>query len=368
VPVVGTTVTFTVTPRGAVTLQPVPGVAGATTNTSVAAGATVPFVPSKCSPNSSTTAVSCTTNSYGIAWIDVKTGSTVYDINSNPATVDAVSSAAGGEDITVYIGTIPQPNLTQVTDAAAFGSTIAPGSYVSLFGTGLLDPDSGTGSPDATFTQSRLPLTYGGVTVSFDSASCDSAAVSVPGYVYYVSQAQVNVYAPWELKDCPSAQMKVTLSESIPSNVLTVPVSNYVPAFLMYNSGSVYIADAVDGVNCPAPYIIGTSCPATRGALVQFYVNGLGPVSNQPASGSPALSSPLSQTTTPAVVTIGGQQATVQFAGLAPGFVGLYQVNAYIPTGISTGNQPITIAIGGKTSPTSVTSGTTTYNIVLPVK
>jgi hypothetical protein len=43
-------------------------------------------------------------------------------------------------------------------------------------------------------------------------------------------------------------------------------------------------------------------------------------------------------------------------------------VNAYIPSGLSSGNQPITIAIGGVTSPTSVTSRSTTYNIVLPIK
>jgi uncharacterized protein (TIGR03437 family) len=149
-----------------------------------------------------------------------------------------------------------------------------------------------------------------------------------------------------------------------------VPISNYTPTFFMYGSGSVLIADAVDGVNCPAPYIIGTSCPATPGALVQFYANGLGPTTNQPASGNPAPSDPnhLAQTTNPPVITIGGQTAQIQFAGLAPGFVGLYQVNAYIPSGLSAGNQPITIAIGGKTSPTSITSGATTYQIVLPVK
>ena len=117
-----------------------------------------------------------------------------------------------------------------------------------------------------------------------------------------------------------------------------------------------------------APYIIGTACPATPGALVQFYVNGLGPVTNPQPSGSPALVSPLSQTTTQPVVTIGGQKATVQFAGLAPGYVGLYQVNAYIPTGLAAGNQPITIAIGGQTSPGSITGGGATYQIVLPVK
>jgi uncharacterized protein (TIGR03437 family) len=65
---------------------------------------------------------------------------------------------------------------------------------------------------------------------------------------------------------------------------------------------------------------------------------------------------------------IGGQQAQIQFAGLAPGFVGLYQVNAYIPSGLAAGNQPITISIGGKTSPASITYQGTAYPIVLPIK
>jgi adhesin/invasin len=66
-----------------------------------------------------------------------------------------------------------------------------------------------------------------------------------------------------------------------------------------------------------------------------------------------APSGPLAQTTTPVTVTIGGQPATVTFAGLAPGFAGLYQINATVPTGIAAGNQPVTISVGGKTSKAS---------------
>jgi uncharacterized protein (TIGR03437 family) len=372
VPVAGATVTYTVTPRGSVTLKPVPGVAGGTTNT--AAGNVIPFVPSNCTPSSSSASVVCTTNSYGIAWIEAFAGSTTYDYYTNAATIDAVT--ADGTDETIYVGILPQATLQNVTDAGAFGPTIAPGSYVSFFGSNLMDPDflvNATGdSADASFSSGRLPLVWDYTTVSFDAAATGNLpAISVPGYVYFVSPNQVNVYTPWELENYPSVQVKVTnVAESIlvRTNVMTVPVSNYTPAFLMYNSGSVFIADAVDGVNCPAPYIIGTSCPATPGALIQFYVNGLGPVTNQPASGSPALVSPLSQTIVPPVVMIGGQQATVQFAGLAPTFVGLYQVNAYVPAGLAAGNQPITIAIGGKTSPSSISASGVTYNIVLPVK
>jgi uncharacterized protein (TIGR03437 family) len=345
----------------------VPGSAGSTGNA-------VSFQPSNCSPASSGSTITCTTNNYGIAWAELTTGTTAVG-STNPATVDVV---AAGTDITDYVSTIPAPTVTSVADDGAFGSTLSPGSYVALFGSNLVDPNylaSTTGDKvDTTNSAGRLPLTLDYVTVSFDAAATGSLpAISVPGYIEYVSTSQINVFVPWELENYPSAQVKMIYQGTQPifSNVLSsVPLNDFTPAFFMYNSGSVFIADAVDGANCPAPYIIGTGCPATRGALVSFYVNGLGPTANQPASGSPAPSDAahLAITTTQPVVMIGGQQAQIQFSGLAPGFVGLYQVNAYIPSGISTGNQPITIAIGGKTSPTSITASGTTYQIVLPVK
>jgi uncharacterized protein (TIGR03437 family) len=51
-------------------------------------------------------------------------------------------------------------------------------------------------------------------------------------------------------------------------------------------------------------------------------------------------------TTTAPTITIGGQPATVSYSGLAPYFVGLYQVNAVVPAGIGTGLQPMTCSIG----------------------
>jgi uncharacterized protein (TIGR03437 family) len=382
VPVAGLPVAYTIAPTGSVTLKPVPGSPGSTTNA-------VPFQPANCSPSTSTSTLTCTTNKYGIAWVEMLGGANAIDSTTTTATVDAVVS---GNDITDYLGLIPVPNLQTVQDGGAFGSTIAPGSYVTLKGSDLMDPyfqSSTTGDKvDTTFTSGRLPLALDADTVSFDvPASCNLPVSTVPGYLEYVWDgsspypAQVNVFAPWELENCPSAQVKVTLvGESTPvySNVVTVAMNNYVPAFFTNPVGSNLVPAAIDPVNCPSQPIIGfAGClNATRGGLVELYVNGLGPVnvcsasSTICASGDPAPSDQahLATTTTTPVVTIGGQSAQVQFAGLAPGFVGLYQVNVYVPTGISTGNQPITIAIGGKTSPASVTSGGTTYQIVLPIK
>ncbi|MDQ2949846.1 MAG: hypothetical protein M3Y27_28575, partial [Acidobacteriota bacterium] len=62
---------------------------------------------------------------------------------------------------------------------------------------------------------------------------------------------------------------------------------------------------------------------------------------------------PLAQTKSPATVTIGGQQANVTFSGLAPGFAGLFQINAVVPAGLTAGTQPVRVTIGGQTSKAS---------------
>jgi uncharacterized protein (TIGR03437 family) len=64
---------------------------------------------------------------------------------------------------------------------------------------------------------------------------------------------------------------------------------------------------------------------------------------------------PLSRTVAPITVTIGGVPATVAFSGLTPEYVGLYQVNLVVPSGIAPGNQvPVTLSVAGKSLQGSV--------------
>jgi uncharacterized protein (TIGR03437 family) len=127
--------------------------------------------------------------------------------------------------------------------------------------------------------------------------------------------------------------------------VVTVPLADAAPAFFE-NSG---IAAALDGNNA----IVTAANPVKRGQLVQLYMNGLGPVTGGPASGEFASTAVLTHTTATPQVTIGGQPATVQFSGLTPGLPGLYQVNVFVPTGISTGTVPISLTINGATTKAS---------------
>jgi uncharacterized protein (TIGR03437 family) len=134
-------------------------------------------------------------------------------------------------------------------------------------------------------------------------------------------------------------------------------VANYAPAFFH---------TTVDALDYPAYKVINSTNPVARGGVAQLFAHGLGPVNNQPASGSYVTDASATTTTTP-VVMIGGQQAQVIFSGLAPNFPGEYQVNVYVPTNIGTGNQPISITIGGVTSAPSYGIGAGAP-VVIPVK
>jgi uncharacterized protein (TIGR03437 family) len=295
IPVSGAAVTWTARPRSSVTFS-----------------------------NSSTT-----TNSYGIALTDV----TVAQAGS----VSVVASA-GGQTFTFSGYGWSQPTISSggVVNDASFQSPVAPGSYVAIFGSNL------SAFTDSTI-YSILPLSLDGVTVSFD---VPSANLSYPGRLVFISPGQVNIQVPWELQGQSSAQVKVTIYDFIFGNVVTVPLSDAAPGFFETSTG---VAAALD----QNYKVVTTSNPVTRGQTVQLYLNGLGPCNNQPNSGEPASGTALATTKATPVVMIGGQQAQVQFSGLAPGFPGLYQINAVVPSTINTGNVPITVSISGQTSKAS---------------
>ena len=179
-----------------------------------------------------------------------------------------------------------------------------------------------------------------GVNVSFD---VPGAKISVPAPIVAISPTQIDVQVPWELAGQTSAQVKVIIDELVYSPVATATLSDYTPAFFSNSN----IAAALDTNYHP----INSSNPAVRGNFISLYANGLGPVTNPPADGfAPSANT---STTQPCTVTIGGQQVTPGFCGMPQGLA-VYQVNIQVPTGISTGNQPVTITVGGKTSPGGV--------------
>jgi uncharacterized protein (TIGR03437 family) len=302
-------------------------------------GAPVKDVPVKFTPvrgGGSIAAADEKTDIYGIAAANALPGS---QIGEQEFTVEA-----GNMKLSLFGRTRNRPAIATggVVNAASqrVDQGLAPGSYISIYGSDLSDSTRA-------FTTPYLPLALAQVSVSFD---VPSRSISVPGRLHFVSPNQVNVQIPWELQGLTSAQMKVSFS-NLSSVVYTVPLNDYSPACFEYTEPGTnrLLAAALD-----ERYQLVTSTNAVaRGHVVQLYVNGLGPVDDatRPASGEPAPAQQLVWTKVKPTVTIGGKPAPdVQFWGLAPTYVGLYQLNVVVPNDAPTGIQPVVITANGVTS------------------
>ncbi len=278
------------------------------------------------------------TDKYGIVAANALPGS---QIGEQQFTIEA-----GNMTMSLFGRTRNRPSIRTggVVNAASglVGQGLAPGSYISIFGSDLSDSTN-------VFSSAYLPLALAQVSVSFDVTS---RSISVPGRLHFVSPNQVNVQIPWELQGQTSAQMKVSFS-SLSSVLYTVPLNDYSPACFEYTEAGTnrLLVAALD----ESYQLVGSNNAVQRGHVLQLYANGLGPVDDatRPASGEPAPAQPLVWTKVKPTVTIGGKTASVQYYGLAPYNVGLYQLNVVVPNDTETGLQPVVITANGVTSKTA---------------
>jgi uncharacterized protein (TIGR03437 family) len=237
----------------------------------------------------------------------------------------------GGTFFSLNVANSPlSVNANGVVNAASNGGPVAPGSIAAVFGTFLVpNPTSSAILP--------LPTTLSGLSLHFGTV------LLAP--LFFGSPSQVNAQVPWELAG--QTQTTVFVSQNGQSSATRmVPLAMYAPGIFVTDS------QTSQGAILDANYrLVSPANPTTPGADVQIYCTGLGPVTSQPATGAPALANPLSWTTTNPTVTIGGAPASMLFSGLVPGSVGLYQVNAQVPTASTRGPAvPLMISVGGVTS------------------
>ena len=248
------------------------------------------------------------------------------------------TSAAVAFPITA--STAPTFTAASLVNGASFtGPTPAPGAIASVFGTNLASGQA---------FSSGLPLktTLNGTSVTVNN---------IPAPLFFVSSSQINFQIPWEVAAGASVPLSVSVDSgfSNTTGVALINLSAIAPGIFSLNSqgtgqGAILISNTATYA-APADSVPGSSArPANRGEFITIYCSGLGTVSNPPASGAPAGSSPLSSTVATPIVTIGGIQLTPSFSGLSPGFVGLYQVDFPVPNNAPTGNAiPVTLSIGG---------------------
>jgi uncharacterized protein (TIGR03437 family) len=221
------------------------------------------------------------------------------------------------------------PTFTNGASFAANGP-LAPGSIVSAF---WQNPAAATASA----TTLPLSTSLGGVQLSIGGRN-------VP--LFYASSLQVNAQIPLDVTPNSSTTAAFTVTQA-GGPTLTAPqtltVSLASPGIFL-TQGQAVITDANGD-------LINSNNPASPGQVVVIYATGLGPVNQTIALGAPSPANPPATVNTPVQVTIGGQTVTPQFAGLTPNFVGLYQVNVAIPTGVTPGSAvPVAIVQNGVSS------------------
>lgn len=219
---------------------------------------------------------------------------------------------------------LPTVNSGGIVNAAssAAGEPLAPGSIVSVYGNRLGSSASGA---------SVLPLP-----TTLADASLNVAGRDVP--LFYSSNGQINAQLPFDLPPNSRQQAFVRVRSggligamvSVPE---TITVAATRPAIFTINqqgTGQGAILNQDSTANS-------SSNPEAPGRVVQIFATGLGVTSPAVPAGAGAPSSPPASAITPVQATIGNQPAAVQFAGLAPGFVGLYQVNVLVPATVQRG-------------------------------
>lgn len=222
--------------------------------------------------------------------------------------------------------------VNAATFVAAPNNTIAPGALISIFGTNIAPLTAGA-------TALPLPTTLAATQVTING-------VSVP--LIFVSPAQINAQAPFELTAASTANVVVKITGLPDSAAEPIRVDSTSPGiFTVTQSGTG--ASAILHSNF---VLVDSTNPAKPGETVLIFATGLG--ATQPAVKTGAAGNGETTVNLP-TVTIAGQNAPVSFSGAAPGFAGLYQINAAVPALTTAGDFEVLISIGGKQSRSGAT-------------
>lgn len=254
--------------------------------------------------------------------------------------------------LTFLSAAVAQPTVFSggVINGASFipNQPVAVGSVVSIFGSGLAA---------TTIPAETVPL----------SMVMGQTAVFINGELaplFFVSDGQINAQLPWDL--IPSGQQTATVNVvvqngSVYSGAQNFTVTNWGPGIYSIPPGAGYavaINNADGSIAAPIGAIPGyPTHPAKVNDVMIMYANGLGTVSLQqgnqtaapPQLGFASLDAVRYATLYP-VLKVGGVQANVIFAGLAPQFPGINQINFVVPQ-VSPGNNiPIQLVDGSVTT------------------
>lgn len=241
---------------------------------------------------------------------------------------------------------------TSVNGASFTSAATAPGALVSSFGNGF---------PAATNLNTNaqtlpLPTTLSGVSVRVNGVAAPLLFVNVGAQG--AGTFQVNYQLPFEVTPGSAFVEVLNNGTAVTSEFLTVrATAPGVFSFTQNGAGQGAVLNQNNTTN-------DATRPEARGRVLQIFATGNGgqllnsltrqsvSLATGAAAPLPANSNdPLYLTAATPIVTIGGVPAVVEFSGLAPGFVGLWQLNVRIPANAPTGNAvPLVVNADGRTS------------------
>jgi uncharacterized protein (TIGR03437 family) len=221
-----------------------------------------------------------------------------------------------------------------IVNAASYTPTIAPGALISIYG-------SNFGGATNMASSAPWPALLGNTQVLLGGQ---------PLPLYFTSNGQIDAVVPYDIAP-NSVQQVIVQNGTAYSQPETVNVGAAQPGvFTQDQSGTG--PGAILGQKSGGIAALNTAAnPASAGDALLIFCTGIGTVSPPVPAGAAAPASTLSYTDNPVTVTVGGKDAQVLFAGLAPGWVALYQVNVLVPAGVAAGpSVPVVVTAAGASS------------------
>lgn len=270
-------------------------------------------------------------------------GALAFNVGANSGAARTGAITVGSQTFTVSQSGAAAVQVASggvVNGASFLPGPVAPGEIITIFGTGL-GPQAGT-PLQLSADQQTITTMLAGTEVLFDGT---------PAPLIYVSSGQVSTIVPYALGGKTSTQMQVQYQGALSSPV-TLSVSATSPAlFSLAGSGK-----GPGAILNQDGSLNSTANPAQKGSVVVLFATGEGKTNPPGVDGllanSPTLPSPVA----PITVQIGGANATLLYAGAAPGeTAGVLQVNVQIPANTPSGPVPVVLQAGTALSPSTVT-------------
>jgi uncharacterized protein (TIGR03437 family) len=230
-----------------------------------------------------------------------------------------------------YDAAVAPPKISAVVNAADGKLPVAPGGLISVYG------------------QQMAPLNLATREIPLPTALADSCLTvnGVPVPVLFVSSQQINGQLPFNVDG--NAQMTLRTPGGISDN-FNFSIQPAAPSIFRTGTAGP-ITDLATITRADNGELVTPTNPVHPGDSIIIWATGLGRTSPAIDSGMPAPSDPLPSAIIPPVLTLGGTALDVQYAGLVPGSVGLYQINASVPRTVPLGlTIPLVVSQGGSST------------------